>query len=84
MYSANCKGMYSNLACFIRQKGEGLINQSWMAQNRAVGTYEGVKLVPIHILAYLLTLPQSWGEGQIMLFKKKLVPNKNFDIPAAL
>ena len=43
MYSANCKGMYSNLACFIRQKGEGLINQSWMAQNRAVGTYEGVR-----------------------------------------
>ena len=38
-----CKGMYSNLACFIRQKGEGLINQSWMAQYRAAGTYEGLR-----------------------------------------
>ena len=41
-----CKCMYSNLACFIRQKGEGLINQSWMAQYRAAGTYEGVRTSP--------------------------------------
>ena len=46
MYSAMYIGMYSNLACFIRRKGEGLINQSWMAQYRAVGTYEGVRTGP--------------------------------------
>ena len=66
MYSAMYIGMYSNLACFIRRKGEGLINQSWMAQYRAVGTYEDARTDSPLYFANLLTLSQSGGEGQIM------------------
>ena len=80
-----CNSMYSNLACFIRQKGEGLINQSWMAQYRAVGTYEEARTGSPLYFADLLTLSQS-GPGERARFctLKKLVPTKHFDIPAAL